>query len=288
MPSLETVAARTDCQLVITQPDRPAGRGQRLHPTPVKVRALELGLAVAEPDRIRDIAPSLARVGADVFVVASYGKILPQALLDVPRLGALNVHPSLLPAYRGATPLQSQLRDGVTASGVTIIVMDAGMDTGDVVLARRESIGAAETYGELHDRLAKAGAELLGRALEQAENGTLARTPQSALPGAADAGRTLTRPISKTDLEVQFSRPASDVLNHIRSLAPEPLARARFDGVDGLVKIAQAAPEASATEDALLVTCGDGKRIALERVVPPNRGSMSGAQFGQLLARSTA
>jgi methionyl-tRNA formyltransferase len=271
--------------LVITQPDRPAGRGHRTAPTPVKSRAQKLDLTVAEPQRIREVAPSLERVGADIFVVASYGKILPQSLLDVPRLGALNVHPSLLPLYRGATPLQAQLRDGVPIGGVTIILMDAGMDTGDIVLAQAEAIGPAETYGELHDRFAKLGASLLERALAQAAEGRLERRPQSASPEIAAAERTLTRPLSKADLLIDWSWSARKVLNHIRSLSPEPLARATFGGLDGLVKIAAAAPAAEATEHALILPCGDGQAIAVERVVPPNRGSMSGAEFERLLER---
>jgi methionyl-tRNA formyltransferase len=286
VPSLEAVAQSTECMLAITQPDRPAGRGQRLHPTPVKRRALELGVVVAEPVRIRDVAPSLERIGADVFVVASYGKILPQALLDVPALGALNVHPSLLPLYRGATPLQSQLRDGVTEGGVTIILMDAGMDTGDIVLRRAEPIGSTETYGELHDRFAKIGAQMLETALAQAAAGTLERHPQNGFSEAARAAATVTRPLTKSDLEIDWSWSAKRVLDHIRSLVPEPLARAPFEGIDGLVKIAQASSEALAGESSVLVRCGDGQAIAIERLIPPNRGSMTGAEFERLLART--
>jgi methionyl-tRNA formyltransferase len=113
VPALRAFADRVSCTLVVTQPDRPAGRGHKLQPTPVKVAARELGIPTVEPERLRDILVVLAAVHADIYAVASYGKIVPQAILDLPRLGALNVHPSMLPLYRGATPLQSQLRDGV-------------------------------------------------------------------------------------------------------------------------------------------------------------------------------
>ncbi len=130
MPALQAFAERVECVLVVTQPDRPAGRGQRLQPTPVKAAALELAIPTYEPHSLRDALGTLRGADAGLFAVASYGKILPQPVLEIPPCGALNVHPSVLPLYRGATPLQAQLRDGVTTGGVTIILMDAGMDTG--------------------------------------------------------------------------------------------------------------------------------------------------------------
>ncbi|MGH7755323.1 MAG: methionyl-tRNA formyltransferase, partial [Vulcanimicrobiaceae bacterium] len=137
VPALRATAAVCDCSLVVTQPDRPAGRGQRLRPAPVKVAALASGIPTIEPARLREAQAALAAEAADVFVVASYGQLVPPAILALPKALALNVHPSRLPCYRGATPLQSQLRDGLRESGVTIIAMDAGMDTGDVVIQAR-------------------------------------------------------------------------------------------------------------------------------------------------------
>lgn len=173
------MAEHSDLRLVVTQPDRPGGRGQRLHPTPVKAAAREREIATVEPERLRDALGRLAEERADAFVVVSYGKIVPQRILDLPAHGALNVHPSLLPLYRGATPLQSALRDGRRESGVSIIAMDAGMDTGDLVLQERTEVGEQETYGELHDRYADLGAQLLVRALAELESGTLQRTPKA-------------------------------------------------------------------------------------------------------------
>jgi methionyl-tRNA formyltransferase len=172
-------------------------------------------------DALRDRAP-------DVFGVASYGKIVPQAILDLAPRGALNVHPSLLPLYRGATPLQSQIRDGVTHGGVTIILMDAGMDTGDIVLQERSDIGPDETYGELHDRLAAVGAEMLGRACTALADGTLARRPQTNSASEAEIATTTTRPLRKDDWKIgsyAARSTARDLANFVRSLAPVPAAR---------------------------------------------------------------
>ncbi len=295
--------------LVVTQPDRPSRRGHKLAPTPVKTAARELGIPTVEPERLRDAFETLAAARADVFAVASYGKIVPQRVLDLPRLGALNVHPSLLPRYRGATPLQSQLRDGVTDGGVTIIAMDAGMDTGDVVVAEPSAIGQHETYGELHDRFARLGADLLGRALEDVLAGRARRLPQALFGSAADAARTLTRPLAKADLEIDWSAGARDIVDLVRSLAPAPGARARFAGIDSdPVKILEArvadprdfapfraddierfagrAPGTLAAGG--LVATGSGY-VVLERLVPPGRGAQAGIEFARAqLARDRA
>jgi len=214
---------------VVTQPDRPAGRGHKLTPTPVKRAAEARGLRIFTPERLKPFADEARALGADAFVVASYGRIVPQALLDVVPI-AFNVHPSLLPLYRGATPLQSAIRDGRAETGVTIIAMDAGMDTGDVLLQERTPIGPEETYGELHDRLAQRGAALVLDALEGFANGALQRRPQNEVArelGISDeqVARTLTRPLKKEDLEIDWSCAPDAIVNQVRSLAPQPLAR---------------------------------------------------------------
>ncbi len=281
VPSLDVTAQLTECVLVVTQPDRPAGRGKRLAPPPIKVRAQALGLNIAQPERLREIDEALDRAAPDLFVVASYGKILSQRLLDRARLGALNVHPSRLPLYRGATPLQSQLRDGVRESAVSIIMMDAGMDTGDIVVQRVAGIDPDETYGALHDRLAQLGAELLGEAIVALVDGTLQRVPQTGLADPAEISATLTRPLEKDDLTIDWSRPARQILDHVRALAPEPLARATFAGVDGPVKIVDAVLGDPGDGRAMLVRAGDGELVALRRVVPPSRSEMDGADFAR-------
>jgi methionyl-tRNA formyltransferase len=214
----------------VTQPDRPAGRGHKLAATPVKLAALELGLPVLSPVKLRDFAADLRAAAPDRCVVASYGRIVPQVLLDAAPLW-LNVHPSALPLYRGATPLQSVIRDGARETAVSIIAMDAGMDTGDL-LAQTDpiAIGPAETYGELHDRLALAGAALLSETLDADARGTLVRTPQAVR--ARDAGitgeeiaRTTTRPWTKEDAVLPPGSSARELVDRIRALAPKPGAQ---------------------------------------------------------------
>jgi len=272
---------------VVTQPDRPSGRGYKLQATPVKLAAQKLGIATIEPLRMRDALETVRAESPDVFAVASYGKILPQSLLDVPSRGALNVHPSLLPLYRGATPLQSQLRDGVTESGVTIIFMDAGMDTGDIVLVERTAIGPTETYGELHDRLARLGAELLGRACTLVAAGTAPRISQTGLASEAEIERTITRPIDKAGLLVDWAWPARRIVDHVRSLAPAPGARAHLaTGGDPspsleqeVVKLLNVRVAAGYETGELVVPCGVGEFVAIELLVPPSRKAMTGRAY---------
>lgn len=259
MPSLRATAAHTQLQGVVTQPDRPAGRGHKLTPSPVKVAARELALHVYEPLRLRDFAAEIAGERFDLFALASYGRILPQSLLDLPRLGALNVHPSLLPKYRGATPIQSALRNGDAETGVSIMLMDAGMDTGDIVLQERVPIEPGERYGELHDRLAMIGADLLGQALDLAARGAL---PRRAQEGEAST----TRPIGKDDLAIDWSWEARRIVDHVRAFSPQPGARATLDGETVKVLRAHVAADGS---------------VEIDELVAPNRGKMSGAAYRQ-------
>ncbi len=255
------------------------------------------------PEKLKPFVADAHALGADAFVVASYGKIVPQALLDVAPI-AFNVHPSLLPLYRGATPLQSAIRDGRSETGVTIIAMDAGMDTGDVLLQERAPIGPNETYGELHDRLAQRGAELVLEVLDAYGNGTLERKPQSEVARELgvtddDIARTLTRPLRKEDIVVDWSLPRARVIDFIRSLVPQPLARTEFpkgqflkiisvcpmpskDDTTGhatLPPVPQ--PYVSVESPAFEAQCGDGNPVTIERIIAPNRGSMTGTAFAR-------
>jgi len=286
VPSLRAFAETVECALVVTQPDRPAGRGHKLQPTPVKVAAIELGLPTREPASLRDAVATLAPLGARVFAVASYGKILPQAVLDLPQL-ALNVHPSLLPLYRGATPLVAQIRDGVTESGVTIIAMDAGMDTGDIVAQEHATIGPRETHGEVHDRFALLGAELLRRSCILAAEGTLERRPQAGLAPPDQIARTLTRPLTKDDLLVDWRWPGPRIVNAVRALSPVPAARARLDGEAEMVKLLEVRAASAREPDALSVPCGNGEFVIIERLVPASRRPTTGSQY-LAAARSAA
>ncbi|HEV2737154.1 MAG TPA: methionyl-tRNA formyltransferase [Candidatus Elarobacter sp.] len=231
VPVLEALAARHDVVGVVTQPDRPAGRGQKVVATPVKRAAEARGLRVLTPEKLKPFVDDARALGGEAFVVASYGKIVPQVLLDAVPI-AFNVHPSWLPLYRGATPLQSAIRDGRTQTGVTIIAMDAGMDTGDVLLQEPTPIGATETYGELHDRLARRGAEMALDAVVRYANGRLTRTAQAAVAhqlGIDDdeIERTRTRPLGKDGLLIPSGLSAKRTVDFVRSLARSPGARSR-------------------------------------------------------------
>lgn len=214
----------------MTQPDRPAGRGHQLTPTPVKTAALALGIPVLTPEWLKAFGPELAALGPDRCVVASYGRIIPQVLLDAVPVW-FNIHPSLLPLYRGASPIQSALRDGRTETAVSIIAMDAGMDTGDLLAQTPPlEIGASENYGALHDRLAEIGAALLGEALTADMRGVLTRTPQAERAfqlGIAEAeiAETLTRPLTKADRVLPPYATAREAVDRIRSLSPKPGAQ---------------------------------------------------------------
>lgn len=280
---LEAVADRHEIVAVVTQPDRPAGRGHKLVATPVKRAAEARGLRVLTPETLRPAVDELRALGADAFVVASYGKIVPQTLLDLVPV-AFNVHPSLLPLYRGATPLQTALRDGRTETGVTIIAMDAGMDTGDVLLQERIALPPDETYGTLHDRTAGIGARMAVEALERDANGTLAPRTQQQVAldehiGDAEIEATTTRPLRKDDLLIDWEAPARRSVDLVRSLAPAPAARAVLDG-ETVKVLAARLPRADEAEGA--VTADDGvvhRGVVVLRVVPPNRSAMTAAAW---------
>jgi len=255
-------------------------------------------LRVFTPEKLKPFVDDAWALGAEAFVVASYGKIVPQALLDAVPV-AFNVHPSLLPLYRGATPLQSAIRDGRTETGVTIIAMDAGMDTGDVLLQERTPIGETETYGELHDRLARRGAEMAVEAVDRHANGTLARTAQAAVArqlgiGDDEIERTRTRPLGKEDMLIGGDRTAKQLVDLVRSLAPSPGARTREGFVlYGRAKILKAhvasdGPVIPASiADPGRVVAVDGKvwieatdgLVAVDELVVPGGKPVTGEQF---------
>jgi methionyl-tRNA formyltransferase len=252
----------------------------------VKRAALELGIPVYEPVSLRAFAREHAAQSYDLFVLASYGRILPKEILDMPALGALNVHPSLLPKYRGATPIQTALRNGDTETGVTIMLMDAGMDTGDIVLQERTPISPQERYGELHDRLAVFGAKALVHAIDFARSGYIPRTPQTGTP-------SVTRPLQKNDLSIDWRLPAATIVNQVRALAPAPAARAVIAGVpvkilraraaSGVLSPALPGEVTGISGDAMTVRCGDGIVEVID-LVPSSRGEQTGAAFARGLA----
>jgi len=226
VPSLRAVAAGTTLVAVVSQPDRPAGRGQAPSPPAVKVAATALGVPVIQPESLRtpEAEAALAAFGADLFVVVAYGRILPQRLLDLPRLGPWNVHASLLPRLRGAAPIQWSLIRGDSETGVAVMRMEAGLDTGPVAAMRALPIADDDTAGSLSDKLAALGAALLGETLPAIADGRVTLTPQE------HAAATLAPMLTKADGHLGFDRPARVVSAHARGVDPWPGASALLDG----------------------------------------------------------
>jgi methionyl-tRNA formyltransferase len=286
VPSLAALTRAHDVIAVFTQADRPAGRGMKLRPTPIRSAAAAAGLPVFTPERLdAAFVAGVAALRPQALATVSYGKILPASLLATPSLGALNVHPSLLPAYRGAAPIQAALRDGCTRTGVTVIWMSERMDAGDIALVREVDIAPTDDFGSLHDRLADVGAEALARALARLAAGTLTRAPQD------EARATFTKPIAKDDQRLRLDD-ARHAVNVVRSLSPKPGAWLELGGKR--VKILEAraeeiAPVAAGTivaaddeRDGPLIACVSGG-LRLMRVVPEGKPPMSGADFARSL-----
>jgi methionyl-tRNA formyltransferase len=226
VPSLRAVAAETTLVAVVSQPDRPAGRGQAPAAPAVKVAAAALGVPVIQPEKLRtpDAEATLAAFAADVFVVVAYGRILPQNLLDLPRLGPFNVHASLLPRLRGAAPIQWSIIRGDAQTGVSIMRMEAGLDTGPVAARRALAIADDDTAGTLSDKLAVLGAGLLAETLPAIAAGSVMLAPQD------HEAATLAPILTKADGHVTFDRPARVVSAHARGVDPWPGASALLDG----------------------------------------------------------
>ena len=227
VPSLEKlVAAGRQVLAAITQPDRPRGRGQREAPPPVKEAALRLGVPVHQPERVRrpEAVELLRSLAPDVMVVVGYGQIIPQAIIDIAPLGIVNVHSSLLPKYRGAAPVQWAIANGETRTGITTMRIDAGLDTGDILLAKETEIGPEETAIELNARLAGMGADLLLETLEGLESARIVGREQDS------AQATYAPLLKKEDGLVDWSQPAASIHNRVRGLQPWPGAYTTFRG----------------------------------------------------------
>jgi methionyl-tRNA formyltransferase len=226
VPALQRLALIRNVCAVFTQPDRPAGRGQVLYPSPVKRRALELGLAVYQPVtfKVPEAASLLRSLQLDLLVVAAYGLILPAAVLEIPRLGCINIHASLLPRWRGAAPIQRALLAGDSSTGITIMRMQAGLDTGPMLASRGTAITALDSAGSLHDRLAAIGADLMVETLPGIESATLRETPQP------EEGVTYAQKINKAEARIDWSLDAAQVWRQVRAFNPWPVAETRWDG----------------------------------------------------------
>lgn len=265
--ALEAIAAAGhDVALVLTQPDRPAGRGMKLQASPVKQCALAHGWPVAQPRSLRldgkypDEAAAareaLLAAGADVMVVAAYGLILPQWVLDLPRLGCLNIHASLLPRWRGAAPIHRAIEAGDARTGITIMQMDAGLDTGDMLSVEALEIGEDNT-ARLHDRLAALGGRMIVEALAGAAKGRLVRTPQPA------EGVSYANKVEKQEALIDWQRPAAEIVRRIRAFDPFPGANSPLE--NETIKLWAAHAVAGPVSDApgtILAVTGDGIAVA--------------------------
>lgn len=227
---------------VITQPDRPQGRGQKTNSPPVKILALQLGLPVFQPEHIKDQTSLelIKKLGPEIIVVAAFGQILPKSILDVPALGCLNIHPSLLPKYRGAAPINWALINGEPKTGVTIMMMDEEMDSGNILAQKETLISQTENFGQLHDRLADQGSSLLIQTIEQITTGAMKSKKQDS--STATFAPRLTKEMGK----INWCNSVSTICNLIRGLSPSPGAYSFLDGK--MLKIYAAEPKPKKTD----------------------------------------
>ena len=270
---------------VVTQPDQPKGRGYVLTPPPVKVYALEQGIPVYQPQTLKDDAfyDLLCQLNPELIVVTAYGKILPQRVLDYPKYGCVNVHGSLLPEYRGAAPMQRAIMDGKKVTGVTTMMMDRGLDTGDMLLRAEFAIEETDNFETIHDKMGICGVDVLLKTVEAIKNGTLVRIPQNGELA------TYAAKIEKADCVLDFSRSAQELHDQIRGLSPFPLAFTKT--ADGkMLKVTEA--EVAKREGVqgkpgevlsldggrVTVACGEGC-IALLGVLPEGKGRMTAAAW---------
>lgn len=276
--ALARIAEEHEVIAVYTQPPRPAGRGQQDRPSPVQLFAEKYGIPVHAPKSLKkeDAQATFAALKADIAVVAAYGLILPQAVLDAPRLGCINIHASLLPRWRGAAPIQRAIMAGDPESGVTIMQMDAGLDTGPMLLKRAVPITDSTTAGALHDALAQIGSGLVLEALDGLASGALTATPQPA------AGVAMAAKIDKSEAHIDWARPARDVLRHIHGMSPFPGAWFAHGGERIKVLTAERAEgrgaPGCALDDQLTVACSEGA-LRLASVQRAGRAPMPAEVF---------
>lgn len=285
VPSLEALLdAGHDVPALVCQPDRGAGRGRAVQPPPTAPAALAHGLTVLQPRRIRapEALAALRALQPELLVVVAYGQLLPRAVLELAPRGAVNVHGSLLPRYRGAAPVQWAVVRGETETGVTTMLLDEGLDTGPTLLSRATRIGPRETAAELHDRLARMGAALLLETLAGLERGTLVPQPQD------HARATLAPLIHKEDGRLDWSRPAPELERRVRGFHPWPGTFAVCAGRALKVLRTEEGPAGEPLApgsvvaldgEALVVACGEGTRLRLIEVQPESRRAMSGRAF---------
>jgi len=260
VPALHAARAQGEVLAVYTQPDRKSGRGRKLAASPVKQAALEIGIVVHQPDSLRasETQDMLRALRPDVLIVVAYGLLLPQEVLDIPRLGCWNLHASLLPRWRGAAPIQRAIEAGDTCTGICLMQMEAGLDTGPVLLRQSTSIGANETSGQLHDRLAILAAEVLSDGLGRLCNGTLpAPEPQ------LEDGVSYARKLDKNEARLDWAQPADLLARKIRAFHPWPIAEGYINDERLRIHAARALMQPhTARPGDILAACRDGLDIA--------------------------
>ncbi|MCW5701561.1 MAG: methionyl-tRNA formyltransferase [Bradyrhizobium sp.] len=279
---LELVAHGHDIMAVYTRAPKPAGRGMKLQATPVEQEARRLGIPVMTPTTLKtpEALEQFSAYDADAAVVVAFGMILPQAILDAPRSGCFNLHASLLPRWRGAAPINRAVMSGDAETGVMVMKMDAGLDTGDVAMAERLTITDRMTASDVHDALARLGADLMVRAMAALERGTLQLIKQG------EAGVTYAAKIEKAEGKIDWSRPAHAVLRHIHGLSPFPGAWSEMpvDGETARLKILRCEPAGGTgspgtlLDDQLTIACGDGA-IRIVELQRAGKAPMKTAEF---------
>ncbi|WP_309121353.1 methionyl-tRNA formyltransferase [Paenibacillus sp.] len=288
VPSLRAlIDAGYNVKAVVTQPDRPVGRKKTMTPTPVKEEALRLGLPVLQPAKLRapEAVAELAAYEPDLIVTAAYGQILPKSVLSMPRFGCINVHGSLLPKYRGGAPIQRAIMNGETVTGVTIMYMAEGLDTGDMISKAELSIGPDDDAGLVFERLSVVGAKLLLETVPAALNGTAPRTPQN------EEEATYSPNLSREDERIDWTRPASAIYDQLRGLSPRPGAFTFWNGdVFKIWKAARPEPGRAAGAapgtvigvgaDGLAIATGDGVFVATE-VQPAGKKALPVSEFAR-------
>ena len=264
VPSLRAAHARNEVVAVYTQPDRPAGRGRGLTPSPVKLEAIQRGIPVLQPESLRKKSSqqALRELAPDLMIVVAYGLILPQAVLDIPRFGCWNVHASLLPRWRGAAPIQRAIEAGDAETGVCLMQMEAGLDTGPVLLSQRTPIGEQETGGQLHDRLSELGARVLADGL-----GLLRAGMRPVAQPQPETGATYAHKLEKHEARLDWSQPADALARKVRAFEPWPVAEANVAGerlrIHGAVALdlahrAEPGTLLAAGRQGLDIACGQG------------------------------
>jgi len=283
VPTLEKlIEAGFRIQLVVTQPDKPRGRGMDLAPSPVKQRALELGLPVAQPDKIKnneEFRSQLSGLRPEAIIVVGYGRLIPQWMIDLPPLGNINLHASLLPKYRGAAPIQWAIACGETVTGVTTMKIDSGLDTGDILLQKEIPIEPTDTAETLAPRMAIMGAELMRDTLQVLQAEAVHPTSQD------DTKASLAPILKKEDGEVDFHRSAEEIWNRLRGFQPWPGAYTNFRGRN--LQVWDAKPlhrvlneaELVVEADRLIVGCGKGTALDLLEVQPEGKKRMAARDF---------